>query len=478
MKIWMLIQETFSGRAHLQGWLVAGVMFFVICCGQLLASDDGTKQGVESNSKKSIGDGEGALKGASKSQGLVFARDSDAVLEAFGPIVTAAPDSVVEVLVNDKRVALGTFVSSEGEILTKASQITGNPNVRLSTGDVLPPQIVGIDLKEDLALLKIQSEKNEAILWENPSKPEVGAWVVSSLPGKSVGAIGIVSVGPREIPKERGALGVRLDNEAEGVVVSDFSGKDTPAKRAGVRVGDRITEVNNEPLEEILDLIKAIQSCSPGDVVVLSIEREGASLTLEVVLDTLAVIDDAWKHKEMQENLGAELSLVRSGFTMAMQHDAELRPVDCGGPLLDLAGKPIGLNIARAGRVCSYTLPIDVVKERLEVLRSGELAPENVFATRIERLDAAMKKMTQQVEADFSPQLQELNDSLADLLDQKDEVDEEVEAASSRLNELSEKIDQLQSQRDELDKKIADLKGKQEQYQTTVEALRKGIRVN
>ena len=151
-------------------------------------------------------------------------------------------------------------------------------------------------------------------------------------------------IGCREIPKERGALGVRLDNESEGVVVSDFSGKDTPAKRAGVRVGDRITEVNNEPLEEILDLIKAIQSCSPGDVVVLSIEREGASLTLEVVLDTLAVIDDAWKHKEMQENLGAELSLVRSGFTMAMQHDAELRPVDCGGPLLDLAGKPIGLN--------------------------------------------------------------------------------------------------------------------------------------
>ena len=118
------------------------------------------------------------------------------------------------------------------------------------------------------------------------------------------------------------------------------------------------------------------------------------------------------------------------------------------------------------------------MKERLEVLRSGELAPENVFATRIERLDAAMKKMAQQVEADFSPQLQELNDSLADLLDQKGEVDEEVEAASSRLNELSEKIDQLQSQRDELDKKIADLKGKQDQYQTTVEALRKGIRVN
>ena len=52
MKIWMLIQDAFSGRTHLQGWLIAGVMFFVVCCGQLLASDDGTKQGGESPSKK------------------------------------------------------------------------------------------------------------------------------------------------------------------------------------------------------------------------------------------------------------------------------------------------------------------------------------------------------------------------------------------------------------------------------------------
>ena len=169
-------------------------------------------------------------------------------------------------------VLLGTFVSSEGNP-HQAGQIAGNPNVRLSTGDVIPPQIVGIDLKEDLALLKIQAKKTKRFCGRMHRNLRSAA-VVSSLPGKSVGAIGIVSVGSREIPKERGALGVRLDNEAEGVVVSDFSGKDTPAKRAGVRVGDRITEVNNEPLEEILDLIKAIQSCSPGDVVVLSIERE------------------------------------------------------------------------------------------------------------------------------------------------------------------------------------------------------------
>jgi len=33
----------------------------------------------------------------------------------------------------------------------------------------------------------------------------------------------------------------------------------------------------------------------------------------------------------------------------------------CGGPLMNLDGKAVGLNIARAGRVASYALPSSVV---------------------------------------------------------------------------------------------------------------------
>ena len=32
-------------------------------------------------------------------------------------------------------------------------------------------------------------------------------------------------------------------------------------------------------------------------------------------------------------------------------------PADCGGPLVNLDGKVVGMNIARAGRTESYAIP-------------------------------------------------------------------------------------------------------------------------
>src|SRR5205823_2932727 len=50
-------------------------------------------------------------------------------------------------------------------------------------------------------------------------------------------------------------------------------------------------------------------------------------------------------------------------------------PSQCGGPLVGLQGKALGLNIARAGRVVSYAVPSDVVVGLLSDLKSGKLAP-------------------------------------------------------------------------------------------------------
>jgi serine protease Do len=42
---------------------------------------------------------------------------------------------------------------------------------------------------------------------------------------------------------------------------------------------------------------------------------------------------------------------------------------------LDLDGKAVGINIARADRVSSYAIPASVVKPLLADLKSGRLAP-------------------------------------------------------------------------------------------------------
>ena len=58
---------------------------------------------------------------------------------------------------------------------------------------------------------------------------------------------------------------------------------------------------------------------------------------------------------------------------LAIQHDSVLRPIDCGGPVVDVDGKVVGLNIARAGRVESYALPSSLVRETVDKLLKMEL---------------------------------------------------------------------------------------------------------
>jgi serine protease Do len=49
-----------------------------------------------------------------------------------------------------------------------------------------------------------------------------------------------------------------------------------------------------------------------------------------------------------------------------------LRPTDCGGPLVDLDGRVLGINIARAGRVETWALPGDVIKSLIKPLKDGK----------------------------------------------------------------------------------------------------------
>ena len=77
----------------------------------------------------------------------------------------------------------------------------------------------------------------------------------------------------------------------------------------------------------------------------------------------------------MMNLMGGPVSGRASDFSAVFQHDTVIRPVDCGGPLVDLSGKAIGINIARAGRTETYALPADVILPLLEPLRDGKLAP-------------------------------------------------------------------------------------------------------
>jgi serine protease Do len=60
--------------------------------------------------------------------------------------------------------------------------------------------------------------------------------------------------------------------------------------------------------------------------------------------------------------LGAVPSRRLTGFSEVIQHDSPLYPEQCGGPLLDLNGDAVGVNIARFGRVESFAIPADIAQ--------------------------------------------------------------------------------------------------------------------
>ena len=49
-------------------------------------------------------------------------------------------------------------------------------------------------------------------------------------------------------------------------------------------------------------------------------------------------------------------------------------------PLVDLDGRTVAINIARAGRVASFAVPASVVLPLLEELKSGKLNPQQVVS--------------------------------------------------------------------------------------------------
>lgn len=338
----------------------------------------------------------------------------------FRPVIADAREATVQIRCGGKRVAYGSVVGPDGWVLTKASQLRGAVTVRLPGGDAYPARIVGVDRDYDLAMLKIEAaglstldlqpgvgagsamlvraerekpdtqdagDDSTTTEQESPGTVAVasilqaGNWVATVGYGRDPVAIGVVSVLPREIDRRRGLLGIRMavdeeqaEGEPSGGVRIDRVFDETGASRAGLEAGDTILSIDGDAVSTNSDVAEAIRAHYPGDEVVLAIRRGGERLELRAVL-TGEVRDFGISRSQYQNSLGGKLSNRRFGFPVAMQHDTVLAPEDCGGPIVDIDGRVVGFNIARAGRTETYALPTEAVRERLYDLMSGRLAP-------------------------------------------------------------------------------------------------------
>lgn len=304
-----------------------------------------------------------------------FVRTNPKFRAAFRDVVAPATKSTVRVLCDGKDTALGTIVGPDGWILTKANDLKGAITCKLRDGRTFVARLAGKHERHDLALLKIEATGLTPALFADSINTAVASWV--ACPGLTADpvAFGVVSVATRDVPNNGGPimsanpgyLGVALAQDTGGVRVSQVMPK-TPAEEAGLKVDDLILTLAGKKVSEPQEFMGDMQQFRPGDVVTLKIMRDKKEQLVKAKLTKKPP-----SRGDIQNNMGSKLSSRRSGYPTILQFDGVILPTDCGGPIVNLDGKVIGITISRAGRTENWAVPSEVVRPVLMDLMTEQL---------------------------------------------------------------------------------------------------------
>lgn len=316
-----------------------------------------------------------------------FEKAGEFALAEFRPVVARNRGVTVEFVdarEPGKQMALGTVITADGFIATKYSEVDHARDLvcRLDNGQELTAEIMAFEREFDLAIVKVNATRLKPVEWQDVPA-EVGQLVVSPSPSGGPVASGVVSVRTRKLD-DKGFLGVsrraRRRSRQRGAPIDEIVA-DGAAERAGLRAGDLIVEINGRIVTNFDDLTRRIRGFKAGERIRVKFERRTGERTSEIREVTVTLsgrfVTGDWRRQFEGKNLlGPPLSQHSSGFPLALQHDTVLNPADCGGPLLNIEGKAVGINIARAGRVMSYAIPASeaqkLVKELIERANTGE----------------------------------------------------------------------------------------------------------
>jgi len=300
-----------------------------------------------------------------------YFKNGEETLLAFEPISRATRDSVVKLDLNGGTVALAAVIDANGLAVTKSSEIKeGKLTAWLAGGKEVDVQLIAADEENDLALVKVNAKHLKPIQWAS-DEASVGQWVVTPGVSKTPQAVGIVSVPPRNIPPPRAYLGVVLDFKSADAKIAQIM-EGLGAEAAGLKPGDRILALNDLPVKEGQELVKRLRKFREGQSVQLRVQRDEAEFgaTIKMMAPKPERGGRGFDRADRMNQMGSVTSQRAEDFELVIQHDTVLQNWQCGGPLMNLNGRAVGLNIARAGRVASYALPASVVEQTIARLKA------------------------------------------------------------------------------------------------------------
>jgi serine protease Do len=334
-------------------------------------------------------------------------KNNPKILELFKSVVAKPSQGTVSVRLDGKQVALGTVIDANGFILTKESELRGDKIVvRFKDGKELPAKKIAGNEPWDLAVLKVDAKELTPVSWSFSRVAPVGNWVATSSTDDKPVAVGVVSVAARAMPPSpkislptnpanRGYLGIQMEDAEGGGVRLVVVTPDAPAVKAGLKVDDVILSIDDKETPDRETLGAMVGLHKPGEKIKIRFRRGGNEEEVEVTLGKRPA-SFPQDRGDIQNSMDTDRSQRRTGFPVTLQHDTVLNANECGGPLVDLEGRVIGINIARGGRTDTYAIPAEAILPLLPDLMAGKSTVASRIPTgladRIKAAEAALKE--------------------------------------------------------------------------------------
>ncbi len=278
-------------------------------------------------------------------------RTDQHTMRAFRDSVGDVWKSTAQIIVRNRQVALAAVVHADGWLVSKSSEVPDRFDVKLADGSRAIGAVRSRNEEMDLVLIKIERTGLAPVTWNVSEEVPVGGWLISTDARQVPLTIGVLSVSNRNIRKEKPVLGVQLgipDSSTPGARVESVV-EGSGADRAGLEVGDIIQDIDGTSYSERDQILTKLRQLKAGQTVSLGVKRESKQVTLAAQMMDLT--NSLLDRTEMEVN--GQISARATGFQNVMQHDTVLMPHQCGGPLVDVEGRVVGINIARNGRVAS-----------------------------------------------------------------------------------------------------------------------------
>lgn len=242
-------------------------------------------------------------------------------------------------------------------ILSKSTQVNDQPYLWIKESKT-PLVIIKRDVQNDLILLKAPQMLEGGIAVVNERQgADMGTFIAAILPE---GAYQRGIVGNDSITLEKNSslpyFGASVLFKSSPVTVTVVK-PGSPAALAGIQSGDVIVSINQIALKQANEFAPMLAKYWPGDKITITFSRNNQTFSKDIALMNKPFV--ASNHP-VDKFVGG-VSDRRDGFSKVFVHDATLMPNQYGGPIYNLNGQFLGVNIARYSRAISLGIPQTVI---------------------------------------------------------------------------------------------------------------------